>query len=156
MTPKQLLKTPSGLLALGFGSGLSPKAPGTVGTVAALPFLWGLAALPLWAACAVVFVALVAGIRLTEQVSQRMGCEDPSQIVWDEFVGMWIVLLGLPLNVITVPVGFLLFRFFDVVKPWPVSWADRKLPGGLGIMFDDVLAGMMAALVLRLLLIWVG
>lgn len=131
------------LLAYGFGSGLAPKAPGTAGSLLGLLLFVPLLQLPLIAQCGVIIAGLLLGIPLTGKVARETGIKDPSGIVWDEFVGMWIVLLWLP-SIWWLPVAFLLFRVFDILKPWPISLADRELDGGLGIMLDDVIAGLMA------------
>lgn len=148
-------RDPVNFLALGFGTGLSRRAPGTVGTMAGLPFLplFGLMA-PLWAAL-IVLIAALLGVLICGHASQSMGLEDPGCVVWDEMVGLWLTLYALPLTATSIIAGFLLFRLFDIAKPWPISWCDRNVKGGLGIMVDDLLAGALAALTLRILL-WLG
>lgn len=150
-TPK-VWRDPVLLLAHGLGSGLAPKAPGTFGTLAALlPWLLlAQLALPLYLA----FVALagVAGIWLCGEAARRMQSEDPGGIVWDEWVGLWIALAGLPLSWPWILAGLVLFRLFDILKPWPVGWLDRRLHGGLGIMLDDIAAGLMAAACLQIVI----
>ncbi|MEL0084043.1 MAG: phosphatidylglycerophosphatase A [Gammaproteobacteria bacterium] len=148
-------RDPVVLLALGFGSGLARRAPGTFGTLAGLPFLPLFALMGIAGDALVLVIAALAGIYICGHASRAIGVEDPGCVVWDEMVGLWVTLFALPLSVTTVVGGFLLFRLFDIFKPWPVSWCDRNLKGGLGIMVDDLLAGVMAALVLRLLL-WLG
>ena len=136
-------------LALGFGSGLSPRAPGTAGTVAALPIVVLLLRQvdPLVYAAVTVFF-LGVGIPLCEWVARDMAVKDPGCIVWDEIVGMLIAAWMLP-NLLWLPVAFVLFRIFDIWKPWPVSWCDRQLTGGMGIMLDDVVAGLYSLLILQ-------
>lgn len=136
-------------LAYGFGSGFAPKAPGTFGTVAALILYLPLAQLPLLIYCGVVLVAFIAGIWICGRTSAQLGIHDPGGIVWDEFVGLWIALIAVPGGWYGVVAGFLLFRLLDILKPWPVKWADKRVEGGLGIMLDDVLAGIMASLCLH-------
>ncbi len=138
-------------LALGFGSGLSRWMPGTVGTVAAIPVYLLFAPLGMWWHLGITIVAFVAGIWICDWVAKHMQIKDPGCIVWDEFVGLWIALLFLPEGLYWLLVGFVLFRLFDIVKPWPVSWLDRNLSGGLGIMADDVAAGLMALVSLQLI-----
>ncbi len=128
-------------LALGFGSGLAPKAPGTFGTLAALPVYLVLSQFSPVVYLSSVLLAFVFGVWLCEHVANDMKVKDPGCIVWDEFVGLWITLFLLPVGWYWIVIGFGLFRFFDIVKPWPVSWADKSLTGGMGIMVDDVLAG---------------
>lgn len=148
----QVLRDPILLLAHGLGSGLAPKAPGTFGTLAAvLPWLL-LAQLPISVYGGVVLLAAVAGVWLCDVAAKRMQRDDPGSIVWDEWVGLWIALAGLPLEWPWILAGFLLFRLFDILKPWPVGWLDRRYHGGLGIMLDDIAAGAMAAVLLHLAL----
>jgi phosphatidylglycerophosphatase A len=136
------------LIAYGFGSGLAPRAPGTAGSLLALllfvPVLW----LPLMFQVALILVTLVLGTFISGKVARDLELKDPSGIVIDEFVGMWIALLFLPGLIWLVP-AFLLFRLFDIAKPWPVGLIDRKLEGGPGIMLDDVAAGLYALGVLQ-------
>lgn len=132
------------LLAFGFGSGLSPIVPGTMGTLVSLPFLWLLAMLPLWAYGVVLLLAIAVGFHLCGYSSRRLGVHDHKGIVWDEFAGMWLTMIAVPLRWETVVAGFVLFRFFDMVKPWPIKLVDRRVHGGFGIMLDDLLAGLAA------------
>ena len=139
-----LLKSPAQLLAFGFGSGLSPKAPGTAGSLAALPLYYLLTMLSLPAYVTVVSIAGIAGIWICDRASRELGVHDHPGIVWDEFVGMWIAATALPADPLWLAFAFLSFRFFDIIKPWPVSWLDRNVRGGFGIMIDDVAAGLLA------------
>ncbi len=141
---KAVFSDPAMLLAFGLGSGLSRIMPGTMGTLAALPFYLLLAKLDLVFYTLVVIGAFVFGVWLCAYASKKLGVHDHSGIVWDEFVGYWLTMLAIPLNWKTVLVGFVLFRFFDMLKPWPISLADKYLHGGFGIMFDDILAGVAA------------
>ncbi|WP_205527437.1 phosphatidylglycerophosphatase A [Teredinibacter turnerae] len=143
-TLQQLLREPRMLLAFGFGSGLSPVVPGTMGTLVGLPAIWLLALLPLPIALVVIALAAILGVYLCEYSSRQLGVHDHKGIVWDEFVGVWITFLAVPLTWPAVVAGFVIFRFFDMVKPWPICVADRKVHGGFGIMFDDLLAGLAA------------
>jgi phosphatidylglycerophosphatase A len=152
---RAVLAHPAGWIACGFGAGLSPVAPGTVGSAVALLPWFALRELAWAPYLLVVTLAFALGVWASGIVIARLRIADPGAIVWDEFVGQWIALMPLlwfPRNVGWMLVGFALFRLFDVWKPWPVSWADRALEGGFGVMFDDVLAGIYAALVLALLL----
>jgi len=140
-----LLKDPRHLLSLGFGSGLAPKAPGTFGTLAAIPFYWLMAYYLTDAVyLAVCVAAFIIGIYLCAHTIKALGVEDHPAIVWDEFVGLFITMLFVPLGLTTIILGFLLFRFFDILKPWPISVMDSRIKGGLGVMLDDVLAGCFA------------
>jgi len=151
------------LPAFGLGSGYSPKAPGTLGSLVAVLLFAGLAALPLPLYLALLLVATLAGIGICQAAADRLGVHDHGGIVWDEFVGQWIALLPLvPVaawdarTLAAVAAGFALFRLFDIWKPWPVRVADQRVDGGLGIMLDDLIAGAMAGVVLWLLLPLLG
>ena len=149
-TRQVALKTPAGLLAFGLGSGLAPKAPGTFGTLAAIPLYLLLTGLNHWLYLAVVVLAFVLGIYLCDKASRDLGVHDHGGIVWDEFVGLWLTLWLVPVTWEWVLAGFVLFRFFDIVKPFPIKWLDQKVGGGFGIMIDDVIAGLYAWLLLML------
>jgi phosphatidylglycerophosphatase A len=142
--PPGFLRDPVHLLAFGFGSGAAARAPGTWGSLAAIPiwlvFVW----VPPVVYWVIVLIAFLVGIWLCGKTASDLKVHDHGGIVWDEFVGMWIVLGLFPGSLLGVLMAFALFRLFDVVKPWPISWLDKHLPGGLGIMFDDVVAGFMA------------
>lgn len=152
---RAVLGHPAGWIASGFGSGLCPFASGTAGSAAALVPWMLLRELPMSWWVGVIIAAFLVGVWASNIVIGRLHISDPGVIVWDEFVGQWISLLPLlvwPAHWVWILVGFLLFRLFDVWKPWPCSWADRKVKGGLGVMLDDVLAGAYAAIVLAALL----
>ena len=140
---------PIHLLAFGFGSGAAPKAPGTFGTLAALPIAWLMQPLPLWSYALIVLVAFVVGVYLCDRTSKDLAVHDHPGIVWDEFVGLWIALFAAPVGWVWLVAGFLLFRLFDIWKPWPIGWLDKRVDGGLGIMLDDVVAGLFALGVLQ-------
>ena len=146
---RALLSTPAGWLACGFGSGLAPKAPGTFGSLAAiLPWLL-LRYLSLPINLLVIVVGFFIGVWACDVAGRAVGVDDHRSLVWDEFIGQWIALLpALLAPWWAVVVGFGLFRLFDVWKPWPIRWSDRHLKGGLGVMVDDVIAGVFAAVVL--------
>ena len=148
------LRDPVHFLAFGFGSGLAPRAPGTFGTLAAVPLYLLLAQLPLAAYAAVLAAVIAAGIYVCGESARRLGVHDHSGIVWDEFAGFFLTMLLVPATWATVLAGFVLFRFFDVVKPWPIRWLDRHVHGGVGIMADDLLAGAWACACLHGLLWW--
>lgn len=141
-------------LAFGFGSGLARKAPGTWGTLAGMPFVPLLQYISLPWALAIIGLASVFGIWLCGKVADDLGVHDHGGIVWDEIVGIWITLVLLPAHWGWWLAGFVAFRVFDILKPWPISVLDRKLGGGLGIMLDDILAGVLAALVLLAAQTW--
>ena len=142
-------------LAFGFGSGLAPRAPGTAGSVLALLLFYPLAALGWVAYAAIVLFSLLLGIWLCGRTARELGVHDHPGIVWDEFVGLWLTLFLVPAGPWWPPAGFVLFRLLDILKPWPIKWADRRVAGGIGIMLDDVIAGIMAALCLQALAVLV-
>lgn len=149
------LKNPWHFLALGFGSGLAPKAPGTFGTLAAIPLVILLSMVsPFYVYIALCVVFSVAGIWICGHTAADMQVHDDSSIVWDEVVGMMITMVAVPLSWQTLLAGFVLFRFFDIIKPWPISYLDQHVHGGFGIMADDVLAGIFALFAMHLLLWW--
>ncbi len=140
----QLLKNPVHLLAFGFGSGLAPKGPGTAGTAVAL-LLWPLlATLPLYVYIGVVIAVSLLGFYLCGKTAHDMGVHDHQGIVWDEMAGYWLTMTALPASWPWALAGFVLFRLFDIWKPWPIRWVDRHVGGGFGIMVDDLLAGLLA------------
>jgi phosphatidylglycerophosphatase A len=136
-------------LATGFGCGYAPFAPGTAGSALGVLLFWPLQLLPLAYQAAASAVLFLVGVAAASRVARRVGQEDPSIVVWDEVIGMWVTLLALPFRPLVVILGFLLFRVLDVVKPTPVRQLEA-LPGGWGIMVDDLMAGIYANLALRL------
>lgn len=147
---------PANFFSLGFGSGLMPQAPGTFGTLAAVPIYWFLLqGLTLPWLLAVIAISFVIGIWLCDVTAKNLGVHDHPGIVWDEFVGFWISCIALPSGWIWLLWAFVLFRFFDILKPWPIRWLDKRVPGGLGIMVDDVLAGLFALALLQLAAMWI-
>ena len=145
-------RSPMQFMAFGFGSGLSPKAPGTVGTLAAVPLYWLIADWNLLYYSAFVVAAALLGIWICAVASRQLQVHDHPGIVWDEFVGYWITMWAMPVDWLWMIAGFLVFRVYDIAKPWPVSYLDRKVGGGFGIMIDDVIAGIMACGTLQLAL----
>ena len=150
--PSSVWRNPIHFLAFGLGSGAAPWAPGTVGTAAAvIPYLLWFQYWSIGWFLALIVVTFVVGVWLCEKTSEDLGVHDHSGIVWDEFVGYWLTMFLAPQGWEWALVGFVLFRFFDVLKPWPVKWADRRVAGGFGIMVDDLLAGIYAWIVLQVL-----
>jgi phosphatidylglycerophosphatase A len=152
----RLLRHPLDFLALGFGSGLVPKGPGTAGTVVAIPVYLMLQPLPIIAYIVLVVALFIAGIAICAHTARRMGVHDHPGIVWDEIVGYLVTMMFAPQGWLWVASGFLLFRLFDIAKPWPIRLLDRKVGGGFGIMVDDLLAGIFAAAVLQLMVMYLG
>ncbi len=136
------LKNPWHCLALGFGSGLMPKAPGTFGSLAALPLCMGLVYLDWYYVLLVSIITFIVGIHASNVTEKAMGMHDNSSIVIDEFDGMFISIMFFPHQWYLACVAFVLFRFFDVLKPFPIGYLDKRVGGGLGVMLDDVLAGI--------------
>lgn len=156
-TARLLLSHPAHFLSLGFGSGLSPWAPGTAGTLAAW-VLYPVLRAPL---SEFVFLALLVslflvGILAAERTGRALGVPDHGAIVWDEMVAMWLVLVFTPNTLAWQALAVGLFRFFDIVKPPPVRWADRKLKGGFGVMVDDLLAAGYTLLALAIIVSLTG
>lgn len=146
-----LLRGPGHFLALGGGAGLAPRAPGTFGSVIALPFVFLFAHFGAWVCAAAVVAGFAAGVVWCARAAEALGEADHPAIVWDEVVGMWAALCFIPLSWATVAAGFVLFRLFDIAKPWPIRRLERA-PRGLGIMLDDLAAALLTNLALRLLL----
>jgi phosphatidylglycerophosphatase A len=145
VTARTVFTDPVHLLAFGFGSGLAPKAPGTFGTLVAMPMAVALLHLPVvWRAVPVVLVSLL-GIWICEVSSRRLGVHDHPGIVWDEIAGLLLTVAIFPLDMTTLVGGFVLFRAFDILKPPPIRQVDRQVSGGLGIMLDDLIAAVFAA-----------
>ncbi|WP_376751365.1 phosphatidylglycerophosphatase A [Pantoea piersonii] len=145
------------LLATGFGSGLSPFVPGTMGSLAAIPFWWLMARLPQDLYSLIVLLGISLGVYLCHRTAKDMGVHDHGSIVWDEFIGMWITLMAIPAHTWQwVLAGFVIFRIFDMWKPWPIRWFDRNVHGGMGIMVDDIIAGVISAALLYAAGRWLG
>lgn len=143
-----LMRDPVHLLAFGFGSGLSPRAPGTFGTLVAVPIV--LFVMQFGFVVHLVFAAAAAilGVYLCGESARRLGVHDHPGIVWDEITGYTVTMLAAPPEGAWLLGGFVLFRFFDIVKPWPIREADHSLRGGVGIMLDDIIAGIFAGAIL--------
>ncbi len=154
--PRPDLTRPVHLLAFGFGSGLSPWAPGTMGTLAAMLIYLPLSQLPFEGYALLTLAAIVVGIWICGWSARQLGVHDHPGIVWDEIAGYLVTMLAAPAGLVWMLVGFVLFRLFDILKPWPISWFDRRVGGGLGIMLDDVVAGLAAMACLQLLTAFLG
>jgi phosphatidylglycerophosphatase A len=165
LSPEQrraLLSSPAGWLACGFGSGLTPVAQGTFGSLAALlPWLM-LRHLSMPFYLAVLVIGFAIGVWACDIAGRALGVDDHRSLVWDEFIGQWIALLPLMITALLptygatwwmLLAGFALFRLFDVWKPWPIRWFDQRVKGGMGVMIDDVIAGIFAAAVLVIALL---
>jgi len=143
-------QVPLRVLASGFGLGRSPRAPGTLGTLAGVPFALLWACLPPAGGLAVLLLAVPVGAYICDRAETADGTQDPGWIVFDEMVGFWVAVAWLPPGWGTYGAAFVLFRLFDILKPPPAGWVDRHLPGGWGILLDDVVAGVFTRLLLAL------
>lgn len=150
--PRFLLAHPAHFIALGFGSGLSPKAPGTVGTLVALPLYWLLADSALYWPWIALFLAV--GVWACDVTGRALGAPDHGGMVWDEIAAFLMVLPFAPATWWGWLLAFALFRLFDIWKPFPIGWFDARVPGGFGVMLDDVLAAGYAILCLWGLTTW--
>ncbi len=151
LTFKALVQNPNHFFAFGFGSGLAPKAPGTFGTLAAVPLYLLMQDWSLPVYLGAMLLAFLVGVYICDRSANALGVHDHPGIVWDEFVGYWITMAAAPAGWQWVLSGFVLFRLFDILKPWPIGWVDKKVDGGLGIMLDDVLAAVFAWILLQIL-----
>ncbi|MDG0969860.1 MAG: phosphatidylglycerophosphatase A [Porticoccaceae bacterium] len=149
-----IITNPQMFLAFGFGSGLSPVAPGTMGTLVAALLWVFLAELPLISYLVFISLSGIFGVYLCGSAAKKLGVHDHAGIVWDEFVGLWIAMIALPFEWQYLVLGFVLFRFFDIVKPWPISWIDGNVGGGFGIMIDDAVAGVATGVTIQLLIVF--
>ncbi|AYA65061.1 phosphatidylglycerophosphatase A family protein [Alteromonas sp. RKMC-009] len=143
------MKNPVHFCALGFGSGLIPLMPGTFGSLAAIPLILLLAPAGNVIYITATILSSIAGVYFCGKTATDMGVHDHGSIVWDEVAGMLLTFLFVPLSMSTLIAGFVLFRIFDILKPWPIGPVDKTVHGGLGIMLDDILAGIMACVCLH-------
>lgn len=149
------LRNPWHFLALGFGSGLSPIIPGTMGTLVGMPLVLLLSLyIPTLLYVGVTVLACVVGVLICQKTADSMQVHDHGSIVWDEIAGILITFLLVPLSVKTALFGFVLFRLLDMLKPWPISYFDKHIHGGAGIMLDDIIAGGVACVSLHLALMF--
>jgi phosphatidylglycerophosphatase A len=149
--PRPMLGNWVHLLAFGFGAGCSPKAPGTMGTLLAVGFYLPMSRLSLPVYALVLLGVVLLGIWLCGRAARDLGVHDHPGIVWDEIAGFLLTMFAAPTGWWWIVLGFALFRLFDIWKPWPIRWLDRRVAGGWGIMLDDLVAGLFAALCLQAL-----
>ena len=142
-------------LAFGFGSGLSPQGPGTAGTLAAIPVYLLFLVFGDQVYLLLTLIVCVSGVWICEYAADKLGVHDFGGLVWDEIAGYLVTMLFVPFSWSAVVIGFLLFRLFDIFKPWPICVLDKELGGGLGIMLDDILAGIFSWAIL-MGSIWLG
>lgn len=146
-----ILRSPIHFLAFGLGSGLAPKAPGTAGTIVAVILYLFCESLDLFSYSLITAALCIAGIWICGKSSEMLGVHDHGGIVWDEIAGYFVTMIAAPSGWIWIVVGFILFRLFDILKPWPIKWVDQRVDGGLGIMLDDIIAGLASFAVLQVL-----
>ncbi|MDB2409053.1 phosphatidylglycerophosphatase A [Pseudomonadales bacterium] len=146
-----LFSHPAHFFGLGLGSGLTGFAPGTFGTLAAIPLWLLIAGQSFVIQCAVILIASIVGIYFCGKTADDLGAHDHGAIVWDEFVGFWITMLFVPTGWLWIFLAFVMFRLLDILKPWPISYFDKQVHGGLGIMLDDIIAGLLAGIILYFL-----
>jgi len=144
-TSADLFSSLAAFLGLGFGSGLAPKAPGTFGTLAAIPVYLLLQPAGSSVYAVVLLVSIVVGVWICGVTARQLDSHDHPAIVWDEIAGYLLTMLPFSFSMTNLIAGFVLFRLFDIVKPWPIKWVDQQVHGGLGIMLDDLIAAVFAA-----------
>ncbi len=152
---KLLLSHPAHFCALGFGTGLAKKAPGTFGTIAGLPLFWLMSGLDIYSQLAIIFAMFLIGIYFCDRTGKALGVSDHGGIVWDEIVAIMLVLTVTPYQWQWWLAAFLLFRLFDIWKPAPIRQCDARVKGGFGVMLDDLLAAVYAMISLKIL-IWLS
>jgi len=150
--PVKLLLNPAHCLSLGFGSGLAPKMPGTMGTLIGVILFILLPVLDWRIYLSIVTLAFIVGVFLCDYTANALNVHDHPGIVWDEIVGYFITMFMVPKSWLWIVIGFVLFRIFDILKPWPISLADKKVHGGFGIMLDDIIAGVFALIIIQITL----
>lgn len=138
------------------GAGLAPIAPGTFGTLVALPAFWLMASLPLWAYLALLLVLIALSVWVSNLAERVFGGHDSGKIVADEFVGLLTTTIAVPFTWKTAIAAFVIFRIFDIWKPGPIRWLDDRVEGGLGVVIDDVAAGVVGCIVLHIALHFFG
>ncbi|MDX1490290.1 MAG: phosphatidylglycerophosphatase A [Pseudohongiellaceae bacterium] len=150
-TPRSVWRNPIHFAAFGFGSGAVPFAPGTFGTVMGVALFLLLPDMSHILYGLFLLFSFAIGVWLCDKTSKDIGVHDHGGIVWDEFVGFWICMFLAPSGWQWLLLAFVLFRLFDIVKPWPIRWLDKNVSGGFGIMVDDVIAGLMAFVLIQIL-----
>jgi phosphatidylglycerophosphatase A len=149
--PEQVWQDPRYFIAFGLGSGAMPFAPGTFGTLMAIPFYLLLQPLPLWGYVLFTILFIIASAWLCQRISNEIHVSDHPGMCLDEFAGFFVTMINAPVGAAWVILGFLLFRFFDICKPWPIRWIDKNIHGGFGMVLDDVLAGVFAMIVIQVI-----
>ena len=153
--PKTVWSNPLHFIAFGFGSGTIPFAPGTFGTLIAIPFYLMMEPLPVWLYALITFLLTLGSIYVCDKTSRDINIEDHQGMCLDEVIGFLVTMIGAPAGWIWIAMGFVFFRLFDIVKPWPIRTIDARLTGGLGMILDDVLAGLMSCVLLQIIKLFV-
>ncbi len=149
--PEAVWQRPSYFVAFGFGSGAMPFAPGTFGTLMAIPFYLLASQLSLPYYLAITLVLTIVAIGLCGRISKEINVQDHPGMCIDEFVGFFVTMINAPHGWHWVALGFVLFRLFDILKPWPIGFIDKKIHGGIGMVLDDILAGVFGLAIIQLL-----
>ena len=149
--PRSVWTDPWQFIACGFGVGAMPWLPGTFGTLVGVVVYLMLSQLSLLAYCIITLVLFILGVILCDLTNRRFGTQDHPAAVWDEIVGFLFVMIAVPKTWYFILIGFVLFRVFDMWKPWPIRWFDEHLHGGFGVMFDDVVAALFSWVILMII-----
>jgi len=147
--PQIVWENPLYFVAFGLGSGTIPVAPGTFGTLMAIPFYLLLAPLPLIYYLIIVFLFIIISSWISERVSRDIAIHDHPGMCIDEFAGFFVTMIHAPHGLPWILLGFILFRLFDILKPWPISWIDEKVHGGFGMVLDDIVAGLVSCAIIQ-------
>lgn len=153
IAPQSAWTNPLHFITFGFGSGTMPYAPGTFGTLACIPFYLLFQGMIWWQYLIVTIIVALIGIYLCGRTCKEIGVHDHPGTVFDEFVGFFVTMLFAPVGWVWIVVGFVLFRFFDICKPWPIKWLDQNIHGGLGVVLDDIVAGVFAMVIMQIIAI---
>ena len=149
--PPTIWQKPSHFIAFGFGTGALPIAPGTFGTLIAIPFYLAICSLPLPLYITLVILAVIGSSWLCDRVSKEIAIHDHQGMCIDEVIGYLVTMTGAPHGMMWIVLGFIFFRIFDIWKPWPINYADTHVSGGFGMILDDALAGVYSIIVLKIL-----
>ncbi len=149
-TPPEVWQDPIYFIGFGLGSGAIPIAPGTFGTLFAIPFYLLIATLPLFWYVIVVVLFILFSSYICDRLSKKIKLHDHPGMCLDEFAGFFVTMINAPFGWQWILLGFVLFRIFDIVKPWPINWLDEKIHGGFGMVIDDVVAGLFACVIIQI------
>ncbi len=150
--PRSIWTNPIHFVACAFGFGALPWMPGTWATFAAIPICLILAPLPIWLYGLITFLLIILGVYVCGVTNRDFGCTDHPACAWDEMACFPLVLMGVPMSWFNIILGVVLFRFFDIVKPWPIGWLDKNIHGGIGVMIDDFAAALVSLAIMQVLL----